>query len=253
MIPMSFEFVRPSSFAEAFDALADPEARPIAGGHSLLPLMKLRVVQPGTLVDLAGLDLRGIVEEGGELRIGALTTYAELLATDPRSGLPDVLRECAASVGDLQVRNAGTIGGTLAHGDPASDFAPGALAVGARLRLRSPAGERELAASDFFLGPFTTALAPQEILTAVVVPRRVPGSGSAYVSFPDAASGYPLVGAAAVGAVDGRVSIGLCGIADRPLLADASFRLDGLDDYLAQLSRVAIDRATALARRRSSS
>jgi carbon-monoxide dehydrogenase medium subunit len=255
VIPASFEYVRPSSFDEAFAALADPEARLIAGGHSLLPMMKLRLAQPSLLVDLAGLDLAGVTETGGELRIGAFTTYAALLELDPRLGLPDVLRECAATVGDLQVRNAGTVGGAVAHGDPASDFAAGILACGARLRLRAPAGERELAAADFFLGPYTTALAEREVLTAIVVARRSPGQGSAYVSFDDPASGYPLAGAAVCIAPDGTTAIGLTGVGDRPLRAasadEALAQIAGADEYCAHLAAVAIRRASELAAKRA--
>jgi carbon-monoxide dehydrogenase medium subunit len=256
VIPAPFEYVRPSTLDELFEALADPEARVIAGGHSLLPMMKLRLAQPKTLVDIAGLDFGGVAEADGSLRIGALTTYAELLELDPRIGLPDVLRECAASVGDLQVRNAGTIGGSLAHGDPASDLAAGVLAVGARLSLRSPGGERELPSGDFFLGLYTTALAAQEVLTAIVVPRRSAGAGSAYVSFDDPASGYPLAGAAVhVAAADGAPSIGLCGVGERPLhassAADALAKLSAADEYPAHLATVAIELAVALARKRA--
>ncbi len=255
MIPAAFEYVRPSTFDELFGALADPEAQMIAGGHSLLPMMKLRLAQPTVLVDLAGLDLGGVSEVDGELKIGALTTYAELLELDPRLGLSDVLRECAVSVGDLQVRNAGTVGGAVANGDPASDFSAGILAVGARLRLSSQGGEREVPAREFFLGPYTTALDAQEVLTAILVGRRSPGEGSAYVSFDDPASGYPLAGAAVQVTADGAMWIGLTGAGDRPLHApsagEALAQLGELDDYRAHLASVAIDRAVELAHQRA--
>jgi carbon-monoxide dehydrogenase medium subunit len=254
VIPAPFEYVRPATLEELFGALADPDARMIAGGHSLLPMMKLRLAQPTTLVDIAGLDFRGVAEAEGALRIGALTTYAELLELDPRLGLPDALRECGASVGDLQVRNAGTVGGSIANGDPASDFAAGVLAVGGRLALQSPAGERELPANEFFLGPYTTALAAQEVLTAILVPRRSPGDGSAYVSFDDPASGYPLAGAAVLVSA-GSVSVGLCGLGARPLHATSAAAalagLEDVDDYRTHLAGVAIRRAEELARSRA--
>jgi aerobic carbon-monoxide dehydrogenase medium subunit len=257
VIPASFDYVRPTTIHALFDALADPDARIIAGGHSLLPLMKLRIVRPTTLVDIAAVGLSHVTEDGDALRIGALATYADLLDLDPRMGLPDVLRECAASVGDLQVRNAGTVGGALAHGDPASDLAAGALAVCARVRLLSPEGERTVDLRDFFLGPYSTALAAQELLTEIVIPRRTPGEGSVYVAFDDSASGYPLVGVAVqVATADGAASVGLCGIGGRPVHATSAAAAlaafaDLDDDYRAHLGSVAVDRALALARRRA--
>ena len=158
MIPAAFGHVRPDSVEQALVELADPDAKAIAGGHSLLPLMKLRLARPSLLVDLDGLDLRGVSVDGDTIRLGPLTTYDELLSLDVSVPLPAALRDCASAVGDLQVRNAGTVGGGLAHADPASDFAAGAIAVGATLVLQSLAGTREVAAADFFVGPFTTLL-----------------------------------------------------------------------------------------------
>ena len=164
MIPAAFDYVRPDSLDEALAELADPEAKAIAGGHSLLPMMKLRLVRPSRLVDLAGLDLGGVAVDGGTIRIGALTTYDELLSLRDDAPLPGALCDGAAEVGDVQVRNAGTVGGALAHGDPASDFAAAVIATGTTLVLRSPDGDREVAAGEFFLGPFTTLLTQQELL-----------------------------------------------------------------------------------------
>jgi carbon-monoxide dehydrogenase medium subunit len=194
VIPAAFDYVRAGSAEEAIEALSDPEAKVLAGGHSLLPMMKLRLARPSRLVDIGGLDFRGVADSGGEIAIGALTTYEDFARLD---GIPDALRECAASVGDLQVRNAGTVGGGIAHGDPASDFAAGVLALEARLRLRSATGTRECAADEFFISPFTTGLEQQELLTEIVVARPQAGEGSAYVSVEDPASGYALAGAAA--------------------------------------------------------
>ena len=251
MIPAAFGYVRAATVDEALGALADPEAKLLAGGHSLLPLMKLRLARPTTLVDIAGLDLRGVRVAAGELRIGALTTYDELLGGDAE--LPDALREAAAAVGDVQVRNAGTIGGALAHADPACDLAAAVLALGARLVLRSPAGTRELPADDFFLGPFTTALGEQELVTEVVI--ALDGASSAYVSFEDRASGYPLAGAA-VKLAGGEATIGLTGLTACPRLVAGD--LAGLDvlapedvaDHRRRLAALAIRRATERARAR---
>jgi len=225
LIAAAFEYTRAGSIEDALEALADPEARAIAGGHSLVPMMKLRLARPSRLVDIGGLDFRGVTDDREELRIGALTTYDELVRLDAALGLPDALRECASSVGDLQVRNAGTVGGGIAHGDPASDLAAGVLALEARLRIRSTSGTRECPADEFFLGPFTTALEQQELLTEILVPRPRLGEGSAYASITDPASGYPLAGAAARIRVEaGRIvscTVGLTGIGACPARVSA--------------------------------
>jgi carbon-monoxide dehydrogenase medium subunit len=269
VIPAAFDYVRPASLEEAFEALADPEAKAIAGGHSLLPMMKLRLARPSRLVDLAGLGLDGIEIDGDVIRIGALSTYDELLALGD-DALPGALRDAAADVGDVQVRNAGTVGGALAHGDPASDFAAAVIAVGATLVLRSPEGAREVAAEELFLGPFTTLLGQQELLVDLRVPVPAPGEGSAYVAFEDPASGYPLAGAAVRVGPGGRCTVGLTGVGAQPLRAatveDAIeagadlgegldtlglVSLDGDREHRRQLAIVAITRALELARRRA--
>jgi aerobic carbon-monoxide dehydrogenase medium subunit len=272
MIPAAFDYVRPDSLEDAFAALADPDAKAIAGGHSLLPTMKLRLARPSCLVDLAGLGLGGVTVEGGTIRIGALTTYGELLSLRDDVPLPGALRDGAARVGDVQVRNAGTVGGALAHGDPASDFAAAVIAAGTTLLLGSPEGDREVAAEELFLGPFTTQLAQQELLLELRVPVPVAGEGSAYVAFEDPASGYPLAGAAVRVASDGRCTIGMTGIAGQPLRATAVeeaiatgddlgealdavglMSLDGDVEYRRQLAVVAVRRALDAARRRAES
>jgi carbon-monoxide dehydrogenase medium subunit len=283
MIPAAFEYVRAESRAEAFDALADPEASVVAGGHSLVPMMKLRLATPSRLVDIGALDFRGMDagQNGGEsVRIGALTTYDQVLRSPPVGGL-QVLWECCASVGDLQVRNAGTLGGGLAHADPAGDLAAGVLALETRLILDSPSGQRELPAEDFITGPFTTAIRDQELLIELVVPLQSDGEGSAYVSVPDAASGYPLAGAGVrVRCEGGRIidcTIGLTGVATRPLrtrqaealvlehgsvppvatIRRALGELNTIADvaaggeYRRHLAAVVIGRAAALARQRA--
>jgi aerobic carbon-monoxide dehydrogenase medium subunit len=260
VIPAEIEYLRPGSVDEALAALADPEARAIAGGHSLLPMMKLRLARPTLLVDLAGLDLGGIGGDASQLVIGALTTYDELVRLDGE--VPAALREAAASVGDAQVRNAGTIGGAVAHGDPASDVAAALLALDAVLRLRSVDGSREVPVREFFLGPFETALAEQELIEAIVIPRQVDGEGSAYVSIEDQASGYPLAGAAAR-VRGGELSVGLTGVGGRPLLlADDSSTGDAIQElelavadddveYRRNLITVVVRRAIDTARSRA--
>jgi aerobic carbon-monoxide dehydrogenase medium subunit len=270
MIPAAFDYVRPGSLEEALAELADPEAKAIAGGHSLLPMMKLRLARPSRLVDLAGLGLTGLTVDGDTIRIGALTTYDELLSLGDEIPLPGALRDAASDVGDVQVRNAGTVGGALAHGDPASDFAAAVIATGTTLLARSPEGEREVAAEQFFLGPFTTLLGQQELLLELRVPVPAAGEGSAYVAFEDPASGYPLAGAAVRVDSEGGCTVGLTGIAAQPLRATAVeealeagadlgealdaaglMSLDGDPDHRRQLAIVAVDRARDRARGRS--
>jgi aerobic carbon-monoxide dehydrogenase medium subunit len=269
VIPAAFDYVRPGSLDEALAQLADPEAKAIAGGHSLLPMMKLRLARPARLVDLAGLDLGGVSVDGGTIRIGALTTYDELLSLGDDVLLPGALSDAAADVGDVQVRNAGTVGGALAHGDPASDLAAAVIATRTTLALRSPDGEREVAAEEFFLGPFTTVLGQQELLLELRIPVPAAGEGSAYVAFEDPASGYPLAGAAVRVGADG-CTVGLTGIGAQPVRAWAVeeaiagggdlgealdavglMALDGDTEHRRQLAIVAVTRARDLAQRRA--
>jgi carbon-monoxide dehydrogenase medium subunit len=221
MIPSGFEYTRARSVDEALDALAVEDAKAIAGGHSLIPMMKLRFARPSRLVDIAGLDFRG-VRNGEGVTIGALTTYDELTRHNDVS-IPDALRECAAAIGDMQVRNAGTVGGGIAHADPASDIAAGVLALDAMLHLVSSAGERTIRAEEFFLGPFMTALGPQELLRAIAFDAPSAVAGSAYVSFEDHASGYPIAGAGVVVTAEGgrltSCQVGLTGITGHPIRA----------------------------------
>jgi carbon-monoxide dehydrogenase medium subunit len=200
MFPASFDYHRAESVDDALallGRLADAEV--LAGGQSLIPMMKLRLLQPAAVVDIGGLaELRGIAETGGTVRIGALTTHAELAKSDLLRRRCPLLAEAAAVVADPQVRNRGTIGGNLAHADPASDLPGVVLALGATLRLRGPGGARAVAAGDFFRGLMETDVGEGELLTAVEVPVRTGRTGSAYVKFEHPASGYAVCGAAAV-------------------------------------------------------
>ena len=211
-----FDYYRASSVAEAQKLMAaHPDAKLLAGGHSLVPLLKLRLAAPSAVIDIGRVaELRGIARQGDHVRIGALTTHAELAASaDLRAAAP-ALADAAAMVGDPAVRNRGTIGGNVAHADPASDLPTVLVALDARMICRGPKGERVISADDFFTGIMTTALTDDEILTAVQVPASVRGQGSAYEKFSHPASRYAVLGAAALVTVkDGnfaaaRVAIG---------------------------------------------
>lgn len=268
MIPAPVAYVRPDSLEQALDELADPDAKALAGGHSLIPMMKLRLARPSRLVDLTGLGLAGVQVEGATIRIGAMTTYDELLSLTSVP-LPAALRESVAAVGDVQVRNAGTVGGSLAHADPASDLAAGVIAAGAAMVVRSPDGEREIPAEDFFVGPFTTTLTQQELLVELRLPAESPGTASAYVSFEDPASGYPLAGAAVRIQGNEPSVVALTGLGAYPLrartvesalaagedltraLAEIGGALDDDAAYRCHLGAVAVERSIEAARSRT--
>jgi carbon-monoxide dehydrogenase medium subunit len=206
MIPASFDYEVAQSVDHALELLRTKEdAKLIAGGHSLLPLMKLRLAAPGTLVDVGRLDLRGVRDGGDHLAIGALTRHHDL-HTDPVAGEHCPLIAYAAGlVGDPQVRHRGTIGGSLAHGDPASDLPTVCLLLDATIVARGPQGERTIAASDFFRGFFETALAEDEIITEVRVPKAG-GAGWSYLKFRRRALDWATVGVAAmVGSANGSI------------------------------------------------
>lgn len=199
MIPTSFDYVRADSVKEALALLAAGEgSKVIAGGHSLLPLMKFRLVQAPRLIDISRLgELRGVQEFKKGVRIGAATPYAELATSALLQERCPVVAEVAAGIGDIQVRNRGTIGGSLAHADPASDMPALMLALDAEFQLRSRKnGRRTVKAREFFQGPFATALGEHELLTDVLIPG-MGRNAAAYVSFEQAASGYALVGVCA--------------------------------------------------------
>lgn len=205
MYGADFDYQRAGSIAEARQMLADtPGAKLLAGGHSLIPLMKLRLAAPPTVIDIGRIaELRGIsTADDGMLRIGALTTHAEIAASaDVRRGAP-ALSEAAGMIGDPTVRNRGTIGGNVAHADPASDLPIVLVALGAQMVVVGAGGERTVDAADFFLGIMATTLAEDEILSAVHVPVASAGEGSAYVKFHHPASRYAVIGAAAVVTMD---------------------------------------------------
>jgi carbon-monoxide dehydrogenase medium subunit len=210
LIPAPFEYVAASSPAHALDLLAEhgDEAKLLAGGHSLLPMMKLRLAAPAVLIDIGRLtELSGITSSGDELVIGATTRHAELVASALVQEHAPLLAHAAAQVGDPQIRHRGTIGGSLAHADPAADLPMALVALGGTMELSGPGGLRGVAADDFFSGYFETALAPDELLTAVRVPSR-PGRPWGYQKFVRRANDWAIVGAAAV---DGRIALASMG------------------------------------------
>jgi aerobic carbon-monoxide dehydrogenase medium subunit len=228
MRPAEFTYQRPTSLDEAISLLGEiEESRPLAGGHSLLPMMKLRLSTPSALVDLGripGLD--EISEHDGGLRIGALATHAAVAGSKVAIGISPVVPEVAGMIGDRQVRNRGTIGGSLAHADPAADYPTVLKALDAAFTVTGKNGERTLAADDFFVGLFETALEPGEIVTSVTVPATPPGTGAAYVKHRHPASSYAVVGVAVLVSVENgtctRARLTIGGVTAPPVHATAA-------------------------------
>lgn len=214
MYPTDFEYAAPTSLQEALQLLSqNPEAKVLAGGHSLLPAMRIRLMAPPMLVDIGKIaELRGVHVNGG-VSIGALTTYHDLMTSDDLKQRLPMLVESAANVGDPQVRNCGTIGGSLAHADPAADMPAVMLALGATMKVVGPNGERTVPADDFFVDMLQTALEPGEILTEIIIPQMPAGHGAAYEKFKHPASGYAVVGVAAMVHTGDQGSISACRIA----------------------------------------
>jgi carbon-monoxide dehydrogenase medium subunit len=221
MIPAPFEYEVAESVEHAAELLgANPDAKLLAGGHSLLPAMKLRIARPSLLVDIGRLrDLSYIREDGDRIAIGALTRHHDVQNDALLREQCALLSYTAGLVGDAQVRHRGTIGGSVAHGDPASDMPTSLLALDAEFVVRGPGGERTVSAADFFTGVFETALGPQDVLTEIRVPKTG-ASGYAYVKFNRRAQDWATVGVAAV-RVDGGVNLGLTSMGATPLRASA--------------------------------
>ena len=221
MFPESFEYVSPATVSEAAQFLqAHPEdAKILAGGQSLIPILKLRLAAPRFVVDIGRIrELKTVREDNGNLNIGSLVRHAEIERLPLVARYCPLLAETAAEIGDVQVRNRGTIGGSLAHADPAGDFPAAILALGAVLVAESTAGTREIAAENFFLDIMTSALAPNEILTLIRVPKIRPRTGSAYVKMHQQASGFAIVGVASMVTRD-----------EQGKVADARVAITGLD------------------------
>ena len=228
MIPASFDYVRATSLAHAIGLLQnDPDgSKLVAGGHTLIPTLKLRLASPALLIDIGGVgELKGI-EVADRIRIGALTTHAELLASEPlRTALP-IFHQAADLIADPQVRNRGTIGGSLANADPAADWPAVVVALKGELELAGPTGNRQVAARDFFVDIMTTALEPEEVLVAIHIPYPNAGAQFRYRKIRHPASGYAVVGVAvALRQQDGIVSeatIAITGATGRAFAADSA-------------------------------
>jgi aerobic carbon-monoxide dehydrogenase medium subunit len=202
--PSQFEYIKPSSVQEAVSLLAsNPDAKLLAGGHSLIPAMKLRLSAPSALVDLGGVSGLNTISVGDGATIGALTTYRQLLDSAELKGPFPIIAETANKVGDPHVRNRGTLGGSLAHSDPAADFTAVMLALDASVKAIGSGGERTIALDDLFVDLFTTSLEPDEIITSISIPANSAGAGQAYEKHAHPASGYAVVGVAAVLKVSG--------------------------------------------------
>jgi carbon-monoxide dehydrogenase medium subunit len=286
MYPASFEYHRPTTVDEAVRLLTThkDDAKVLAGGHSLIPLMKLRLTSPKHVVDLKKVTgLSGVREEGGAIVIGALTTHYTIESNASLKTKCPILTEAAAMIGDPQVRNWGTIGGSLAHADPAADWPAVVLALGAELVATGAKGKRTIKADDFFKGLMTTALGADEILTEVRIPAPAAGAAMAYLKHPHPASRFAVVGVAAVLTVSGgkceRASVAITGapskatrakgveaaLAGKPLDAqtiaaaaekaadgiDASADLQGSVEYKQHLVRVYTRRALEAAASRA--
>lgn len=228
MHPYPFAYHRAASVDDALNLLQEypDDGKLLAGGHSLLPAMKLRLAQPGHLIDISRLaELRGVTRAGNTITIGALTTHAEIEGSDMLWADCPILSEAAHVVGDQQVRNRGTIGGVLAHADPGADFPAVVLALDATVVAVSPTGEREILIGEFFQGFLTTALEPGELLTAIRIPDVPTGTGMSYQKLANHASGYAIVGIAAIVTVDGgkvaQARVAITGASDHAYRATA--------------------------------
>lgn len=222
MISAPFDYVRANTLDEALNLLAQNEdAKILAGGHSLIPAMKLRLAQPPLLVDIGRItDLTYIREEGGQIRIGAMTTHYQIESSELLKDVCPLLPDCASHIGDMQVRNKGTIGGSVAHADPAGDWPAAVIALNAEVVATSKNGDRTIKADDFFVDMLTTSLQPGEILREIRINKMNGRTGHAYVKMPHPASGFAVVGVAANLSLNGgseckSASIGITGVSSK--------------------------------------
>ncbi|TMM56827.1 xanthine dehydrogenase family protein subunit M [Maribacter algarum] len=264
MIPAKFDYIKASSVSEAIGLLEKhgDDAKLLSGGHSLIPAMKLRLSRPEVLIDIGGISgLNSISEDGNEIVIGANCTHADIVNSDRINSDLNILAQTAKHIGDIQVRNRGTIGGSLAHADPAADYPAVVLACDAKIEVEGKGGKRTIPATEFFLGIFTTALAEDEIITAIRFPKVANGN---YQKFFQSASRFAVVGVAAVKDGDS-VKVGVTGVSGTPYRATAvenaysgssdaaSHAVDGIDDlmsdhfadeeYRAHLAKVMVKKA----------
>jgi carbon-monoxide dehydrogenase medium subunit len=281
MIPQEFDYSAPGTLKEALQLIADGERKVLAGGMSLIPLMKLRLAAPEHVVDLGRVPgLNYITESGGTIHIGATATHHDIEMAPLVRGRCPLLAEAASHIGDVQVRNRGTIGGSIAHADPAADYPASLLALEAQVRLVSAKSDRTIAASDFFLDPFTTAIEPGELVLEVIAPAEEGSEGYRYEKVSHPASGFAIVGVAArIKKSGGKISfarIGVTGMASHAFRAleaeklleagadidqavatvgegqDANSDLSASADYRRHLTRVRAKRAISIALTRAS-
>jgi carbon-monoxide dehydrogenase medium subunit len=232
MIPGSFAYHRPKSLSEAVALLGDlgEDARPLAGGHSLIPMMKLRLAAPEHLVDLAAIaELKGIREQGGDIVIGAMTTQHELIGSDLLAAKLPILRETALAIADPQVRYCGTLGGNVANGDPGNDMPAVMQCLDATYEVQGRGGARRVGAREFYQSAYVTALSGGEIVTAVRIPAPPAGHGAAYEKLKRKVGDYATAAAAVVLTMSGErvatCSIALTNVADTPLWAEEAGRI----------------------------
>lgn len=226
MIPANFEYFAPATIEEALRLLDQhgDDAKILSGGHSLIPAMKLRLAAPAVLIDIGRIaELKGIRVEGNTIRIGANTTHGEIAANDDIKQYCPLLGDTALHIGDRQVRNRGTIGGSLVHNDPAADWPAAMLALDAEIVARSTKGERVIKATDFFVDLMTSAAAPDEIVTEIRVAKPAQPAAAVYLKVPQSASGFALIGVAAqlkmAGGQCEEVSIGVTGLGPKAFRA----------------------------------
>jgi carbon-monoxide dehydrogenase medium subunit len=230
MITNPFDYTAPANLNEALGLIANG-AKPLAGGMSLIPMMKLRLASPDHLVDLGRLpELNYIRDEGGEIHVGAGTTHYDIESSPLLRGKCPLLHETATCIGDIQVRNRGTIGGSIAHADPAADYPAALQALEAKIVLKSSSGERVVPTAEFFLDTFTTALEPNEIVSEIIVPTEPGLTGTSYKKFYQPASGFAVVGVAArVRQEGGKFSLVRVGVTG---YSGSSYRATGVEEAL---------------------
>jgi carbon-monoxide dehydrogenase medium subunit len=215
MIPVAFDYQKVKTIDEAIAALSNADSKILAGGHSLLPAMKLRLSQPSKLVDIAGIsEIKGIREEDGEIVIGAGATHADIANDDLIKRELSFFAQGASLIGDIQIRNYGTIGGSLAHADPAADWPALVLAADAAIEVKGRSVKRRIKATDFFTGLFSTSLQDDEIIIAIRVPVPPNGTKTTYQKFEQPASRFAIVGCAVMRFADGKTNIAFTGVAD---------------------------------------
>ncbi len=231
MITQEFEYFAPPTLHDALALLSRPGARALAGGMSLVPMMKLRLAAPAAIVDLRRISsLRSITREGSFLHIGAMVTHYELESAPLIQNECPLLAATAAAIGDVQIRNSGTLGGSVAHADPAADYPAALLALEARVQLIGPSGQREMSFEDFVIDTFTTELAPGELVTAILVPVEEPGTGVHYQKHAQPASGFPMVGVGVrVRRQNGTISFVRVGVTG---LSGKGYRARGVEERL---------------------